>query len=114
MIQANELRVGCTFLYKDRLVTIRNSVELYNATNLDSISLYSPIPLTPEILEKCGFEKDQDGIYRLLNCLYWLDNGVLQISLDYAPLFNAPCKYLHQLQNLIFCLLGEELVINLQ
>ena len=75
------------------------------------------IPLTPEILEKAGFEKDTDGVYVKMRCLYWLsknqDEGILQIALAYSPLFNCSCSYVHQLQNIIFALTGEELPIEL-
>jgi hypothetical protein len=74
------------------------------------------IPLTPEILEKAGFEKDQDGIFKKHKCLFWVEmeggRHFMQIALNYAPLFNAPCAYVHQLQNLFFALTGKELELN--
>jgi hypothetical protein len=88
-----------------------------------------PIPLSPEILEKCGFEKRsyKYGDYawvkknhkgrlfrlRVLNgslhstgndrFMYWADKG------GSIPIV----KDLHQLQNLFFALTGEELEVNL-
>lgn len=76
---------------------------------------FQPIPLTPEILEKCGFEKmmrENDYIFNGFrithvhltgNFCYGLGNGN-----------NPPAmKYLHQLQNLYYSLTGEELNVQL-
>jgi hypothetical protein len=75
-----------------------------------------PIPLSPEILEKFGFGKDISSQYggylikvkegesiRIVNDesigWHWPMNG-----------YNRPItNYIHQLQNLIFALTGEEL-----
>ena len=77
----------------------------------------SPIPLTEEILLKCGFEKDYRG--------YFVDSyyGVVYIykdEYDYYLDYNdsgresrARINNLHQLQNLYFALLDEELEIKL-
>lgn len=82
-----------------------------------------PIPLTPEILEKAGFEKIGDNGYIIyefedeknanegfyVECegdgyaYYYPSNTAMDVQIN----------YLHQLQNLFFCLTGEELKINL-
>jgi len=84
--------------------------------------LYAPIPLTPEILEKCGFEKVDDGIspfYKLIIS----KTEVISIEDDWSLGLNAKnekstqgyatnaniCQYLHQLQNLYYALTGQEL-----
>jgi hypothetical protein len=73
-----------------------------------------PIPLTPEILEKCGFVK-------------WIDNVACSYKKEYSPqrfidisnykdyyrCFIATFKYIHQLQNLYFALTNTELPITL-
>jgi hypothetical protein len=79
-----------------------------------------PIPLTPEILEKCGFQKDS------IDFILPLKHGSLQsplsgeyvvFGLEVNDLFydahESDIKYLHQLQNLYFALTCEELQINL-
>lgn len=78
------------------------------------------IPLTPEILEKCGFEKEEDGdggyYHELLS-----GNGQLFVEGDkkgYTDVFldlneTVRVRYLHQLQNLYWCLCGEELKVNM-
>ncbi len=77
------------------------------------------IPLTEEILLKCGFEKlttKSEGYnassysYRrgssLIVCLY---DGILSVSFWQGN----EKKYLHELQNFFFTLTGEELEITL-
>lgn len=93
------------------------------------------VPLTPEILEKCGFEKDVFMGYQILidnkemstvskklyfsgDYLYleeWRD-GVKTYERDLITLWNKDVMktfYLHQLQNLIYSLTGEELEVKL-
>ena len=75
-----------------------------------SLDCIKPIEVSAQILEKFGFEKDNDGIYSKLGFMFWLDDiGVMQLALNYSPICNAPCKYVHQLQNLIHALTGEEI-----
>ena len=89
--------------------------------------VYEPIPITPEILEQCGFEiiYPAHDDKRMLSSRYIADNKNSRIVFDYNKriilidinetiikhyfLFN----HLHQLQNLYFALTGEELEINL-
>lgn len=77
----------------------------------------SPIPLSPEILQTLGFEKTEDGdggyYHELLSA-----NGVLFVEGNkkgYTDVFidcweEIRVKYLHQLQNLYWCLCGKELI----
>lgn len=85
----------------------------------------SPIPLSPEILEKAGFKKIYHEDFSdsfILNVstegvIKWEDDGSILINdrlddgIGYAT--NCVCKYVHQLQNLIHSLTGQELTINL-
>jgi hypothetical protein len=72
---------------------------------------FRPIPLTPEILEKCGWEEYAIGYYRLDEFYIYYDNSGLNVYRfrDYP----VTVKYLHQLQNLYFALTGTELNITL-
>ena len=69
---------------------------------------YNPIPLTPEILEKCKFGK-----------VLFVERGTLLVYSrdgdDYLMTLTTikEVKYLHTLQNLYFALTGEELPIEL-
>jgi hypothetical protein len=74
-----------------------------------------PIPLTPEILEKCGFQKHEvnEGIYLALwlGILREVEQNVWRIDrLDFP---GRDARYLHQLQNLYFALIGTELEVSL-
>lgn len=109
-IKANELRIGNWINNGDRNFIFTDPNLIYDIFHFEC-EFYG-IELTPDIIEQAGFEKDHDGNYRKIKCLYWLpEAGIIQFALGYAPLFNCKCKYVHQLQNLIFSLTGEELDI---
>jgi hypothetical protein len=92
---------------------------------------FEPIPLTPDILEKAGFVLDGFKQYRISinpfdsgtkdlcfsgDYLYLEEGSGKPGSNDIVTLWNKDLMknfYLHQLQNLIFALTGEELNINL-
>lgn len=72
---------------------------------------YRGIPLTPEILKKAGFEYDQ---HTYAKEYIWLAEGDTGFDIWLSGLANPKhthVSYLHQLQNLCYCLLGEELEI---
>lgn len=84
---------------------------------------YQPVELTPEILEAAGFKYNEftenydifydavgmvginkyDGSFVIAN-----DNEDMGFTGD----LKSACKYLHQLQNLIYALTGQELQID--
>ena len=136
-MKANELRIG---IYVRALTPymdskIRNNIVkidedfmevIMSARNYDDIE---PIPLTPELLEKCGFKvgsKYSNGSYYkkelvphgyfLLFYSYTTKDFIYETidSNDYG--YNTPrvtIMYVHQLQNLYFSLTNEELIINI-
>ncbi len=72
----------------------------------ESIDRIEPIPLTEELLLKCGFEKRTWGITTpnlKLDCSFRVK------GIDWS----LRVEYLHQLQNLFFCLTGEELDVKI-
>lgn len=129
MIKANELRIGNWV--QAPLGEYMRVEQIGYKDNPDYIfarydkgfgqNSFSGIPLTPEILEKAGFNKlgGSKFVYRIpvqefeisvslkLNYAY-IDTQWGQASIK-RPIF----KYLHQLQNLYFALTGTELEINL-
>lgn len=84
-----------------------------------------PIPITPEILEKCGFTLYRNTYgYYITSGSYAIefpcfDNKVMQCNVTLIESgfstggFEVPIQYVHQLQNLIQILTGKELEINL-
>ena len=146
MIAANELRIGNYFHPCDTRggVTIPNTTIIWKVGSIDKfgkvaviepsnenniyLTIYecSPIPLTPEILEKCGFEKSkkqEDGFCLFMNQFTFIDldnDGegyhvfLRQFdssdkSINDCVLIDSTLFHLHQLQNLYYALTGEEL-----
>lgn len=108
-----------------RTIGLTNSEDLYFAFIGDDLE---PIPLTPEIFEKCGFVKSKipyvvpnyeitigEGINRDdILCISLGGNATLVgYTPDEAVTVQPDILYLHQLQNLVFALMGKELQINL-
>lgn len=86
---------------------------------------YCGIPLTEELLLKCGFEKKDKEWYLFpspeIQIIVLNDdkyNGVMfytrTIHTDYTPIYcTKHINNVHQLQNLYFALTGQELEINI-
>lgn len=121
-MKANELRIGNLLYYhstnlvgtvsliSDFVFDCRNEIGSFTPN-----CKYDPIPLTEEILLKCGFFYDVDcDTYKVSDCTLQIDLSdfetaeaiVFAESLGYI-------KYLHQLQNLYFALTGKELDVKL-
>jgi hypothetical protein len=133
MIKANELRIGNWLItekgipqkveYIGETIGFTNECGGTDKHQKNPIFSYDidkikPIPLTPEILEKCGFEHsnfisrefDKEGIYNFKAVDHWEDGFLIICNFMQAGVM---CKYLHQLQNLYFALAGEELLTGL-
>lgn len=149
IISANELRIGNWLMNNNWHYFQVESIHEGGALNYSwgdwfyEANEYKGIPLSPEILEKCGFVKDAnvDG-YKLSNCLdsetvqtftfhdYAFINGEIDGAFTIRTIYKSSntgedneenCHYvlqhyliyLHQLQNLYFALTGKELEIKL-
>lgn len=132
MIQANELRIG-NWVYDSKVMKRNMRVRGHLIQLLEELQEHGgkangiqPVPLTPEILEKAGFEIvedannwhfDQYKIYRVGQLLlgysggkfYWYD----QVEDDMFSNMFPQLEYVHQLQNLYYALTGTELTIEL-
>lgn len=125
MIDAKELRIG-------NWVQIAQmwqgaGYDIYRQCDIDTINrisrdannrnpFYDPIPLTPEILEKCGFEINSFGrLVISINPLFQIGESLEQPGSTMLYCHNRcvsnNIRYLHQLQNLFFALAGKELEI---
>ena len=117
MIDHKEVRIGNTLKSSD-------SIKLINVFHIDEdddrgwinyigANNYEPVELTPDILEAAGFT---NGIKTIETS--FLETEFYVDLMDGDAGFNKhglwfPCKHLHQLQNLYYCLTGEELQIEL-
>lgn len=111
MIQANELRIGN---WVEKFTDWEDSLGYSPILPEEFLAIHTkpervnPIPLTEEILLKCGFEKYGDFWYVLGNIkIEVTTRGYFRFS-GYVRIY-----HLHQLQNLIFALTGEELEVEL-
>ena len=132
MIKANELRIGNLVEYK---ITdeFDERKEWWEVSEIDADDIhwlskvdtndddFRAIPLTEEILLKCGFEfvrNNDEPFYQLIK------NGIVFNSDYLSEDDSINCvistinslvkfKYLHQLQNIFFALTNEELSTNL-
>jgi hypothetical protein len=120
MIKENEIRIGNWVIdntrEKSRYIKL-DSNEVYELIGTGNWDYIEPIPLTPEILEKAGFEEDklhECYVIKQFGCgvaIEFFDNEINLVGHKSAE--DLPCKYVHQLQNLIYSLTGEELMIEL-
>lgn len=119
-MKANELRIG-NWVLNDTQYIIKNGYDI------DFAHIYKPIPLTPEILLKCGFEsvphytvmgsmtfKIGRGRVLSIGCV-GTPNEILFITEEESIIvlhnFDYDGKlYLHRLQNIIHSLANTELI----
>ncbi len=113
MIKVEELRIGNWVLEDGEYILVE---KLEYDGQINNNYHFDPIPLTEEILLKCGFEYEGDLL--LIN----IQGG--EISYEYGCIYlgmghyyqesnQLEIKHLHQLQNLYFALTVEELNIEL-
>ena len=77
-----------------------------NSIESGGIKSLNPIPITSEILKKCGFEFS-NGLFRSDSCC--LEYAVWHGKYLKTGYVGSAFRYLHQLQNLYFEVTGEEL-----
>lgn len=114
MIKAQDLRLGNWVLFDVEEVyeqiTPRRIGFISQANSKGHNHPFKPIPLTEEILLKCGFDKVRE-YFTIYN-----EFDVFKDNKGYYTHINCGNIYLnslHQLQNLFYTLTGEELQINL-
>lgn len=116
MIKANELRIGNYVTYHggengDMPCKLDGEDIMMIETNPKYAGSHSPIPLSPEILEKCGWVKKvvaDNPVWENESCTIMM---VCKKGNDLVFVNNLlpPLKSLHQLQNLYFALTGTEI-----
>lgn len=120
MIKANELRIGNWVTVKgvfEKAIHIRLRKHDFNKDFND----FYPIPLTEEILLKCGFENYQTDKSNVFKGEGFLITFVKEGRFKGKRYLKYHCvtfedfgkiQYLHQLQNLYWCLCGKEVEVN--
>lgn len=122
MLTPQSLRIGNLLQERNSGATGTVSAPSGNAEMHSWIDQYEPIPITQEWLEKFGFEKDDSGEDPSHpDYVEWYRKefpviGILCQSSDKMFLFDENTDtlriyYVHQLQNLVYALTGQELTI---
>ena len=131
---AQDLRIGNWVAYGLHsplvIVSINSAGWIETKPTVDGyVSEFNGIPLTPDLLERCGFVKSDKSPYSDMPAyvigedaqrIYWCANDLFKILPDgfiaitnYKHLPRRECvEYLHQLQNAIYFLTDTELIIN--
>lgn len=119
-ILASELRIGNWVRFKHLLcfiITIKqDNCEIQSSRVIvnSSYDFIEPIPLTPEILEKCGFsfginlQSFVRGRHQFVEIKNMIDGYLSEDGVFYYGV-RTKIQHLHQLQNLYFALTGKEL-----
>jgi hypothetical protein len=123
-LTASELRIGNLILRNGFLPQDKNNFNQIVTSHNDitacvvSPSSFKPIPLTEEWLKKFGIEYEKDIDYFFIS--FELADGDIELISNTDELgtywfshqiSTLKIRYCHQLQNLYFCLSGEELTI---
>ena len=125
-LKANELRLGnyvysksCNCNFAKGIIEI--DFEAFRKIHLfNGLSGLSAVPLTEEILLKCGLKRTlYDSSYELNDFSIFLDKRIRENiyiqceKRNWNVLNGLRIDYLHQLQNLYFALTNEELTVKL-
>ena len=120
-LKATDLRIGSWVLYRNYKGETNSDksfhpLQIASGRQIDFLAdhpkRYKPIEISPEWLEKIGFElvDDYHTLYANHFCIeisFFSDKPVLFLESNE----NAPIEYVHQLQNLYHSLTGQELTI---
>ena len=123
-MKANELRIGNWIHNPVQGVDFKDCVIALSEINFedgnkikDDKYRFQPIPLTPEWLERFGFDGyEESGYFEKRGFFFYVgtckDGSYYLEHPDSGHLVGQPIKHVHQLQNLYFALTGEELTLN--
>ena len=124
MVDPKELRIGNWIQTNSGILKVVNGINyewepmehiVYDDTHIGySNDELSPIPITPEWLERLGFKSDQffddtRPIFYLGD--FYIDWDTLQPQDCGFDIAKIKIKYIHQLQNLYHALTGQELTV---
>lgn len=113
-MEAKELRIGNLLINGIGEVFEVNGYAIFQiGLGISAIGGFKPIPLTPEWLERAGFVDDILDKHESICIEISLSDKSAFIGSSYAVNHGygaiSECQYVHQLQNLYWCLCGKEL-----
>jgi len=115
MIKSEDIRIG-NYIDVNGIAQVRGVTNggVWIRNKAFVIMDFKGIPLTPEILDKCGFEQDGEVIFNLPNtpAMVFCKDGIVDLYLYGHPI-KKDIKYLHKLQNIIYENIDTELTITL-
>jgi hypothetical protein len=103
-MKANELRINNWVRQRESDTYIQ--IEQYLLCN-EELCHYQPITITEEWLLKLGFERDNQGNWRLKSGYHWIELYFYHVYINGQQV--VLIDYVHQLQNIWFALTGKEL-----
>lgn len=119
MIDIRELKINNLVSFRGKeikIIGVRNDNDIPNILFRDgdrtmalAVEEAEPIPLTPDWVKKCGFETPDGYQETVLYNEIMIDYHLGEYKLRDKP--KAQLKYLHQLQNVFYSLIGKELEI---
>jgi hypothetical protein len=110
-LKAQELRIGNFYDHNGeyKQVTPNTIEEVWEAQR----TWCKPIPLTEDLVKKTNLENN-NGEYYFKDTHLYLDFSLGKCMLcHFSGDSFRELKYLHELQNIYFCLMEEELTINI-
>jgi len=125
MIPASDLRKGniLNFLAKNGELIARipralsvHQILWIDENQSDVADFWEPVPLTPDIYEKCGFVREPNNEYVKDNFVFRKQQNdfiLYGFEHDYSGVILIHPVYLHELQNIVYWLSKEELTVNL-
>lgn len=114
-ISAGEISVSTSPIHKLDFKPWQSEYQHYRFNRV------SPIPLTPEWMERFGFASSNQKPYNDqpsyiigedANRIIWSGESIFKpLPESYLRVTTTPIKYVHQLQNILFALTGEEFIL---
>jgi hypothetical protein len=118
MIDAYDLRIGNRLLKNGKEVIIDGEAIMQIQRSQPADSTYDPIPLTSDVLARAGFVQRGDSAFHdklpIVGFTYVAATNTIMI---YHPgntlthFLHTKIHFLHQLQNLFYCIIGQEIAL---
>lgn len=111
-MKSTELRIGNLIQSAHGSIVIVETISPMTVgmipSNSAAYDCISPIPLTEEWLARFGFEYERSLSLYMFEHMGFKEGDLNTLLLFYGE-GTVNCQYVHQLQNIVFALTGEEL-----